>query len=112
LFAEGQTVGEAKVYGGTQGHVPLVSSGVVKMMVPKSGNEKLIARIIYTGPIPAPVAEGTPVGVLKVWRGDSVALEGPLKAGAAIGKGAIAQRVLDAATELVINVFGAGAEGL
>ncbi len=112
LFAEGQSVGEAKVYGGIQGHVPLVSSGVVKMMVPKSGNEKLIARIIYTGPVPAPVAEGTPIGVLKVWRGDSVALEVPLKAGEAVGKGTLSQRAFDAATELVINLFRAGAERL
>jgi len=112
LFAEGQAVGEAKVFGGSSGHVPLIAAGEVKIMVPKTGNDKLIARIVYTGPVPAPVAEGTPVGTLKVWRGDSLALEVPLKTGAAIGKGTLSQRAFDAATEMVINAFRAGAERL
>jgi len=112
LFAEGQTVGEAKVFGGAKSRVPLISGGVVKIMVPKSGGEKLVARIIYSGPVPAPLEEGRPIGTLKVWRGDSLALEVPLKSGESIGKGTITQRAFDAATELVINAFRAGAERL
>ena len=44
-------------------------------MVPKAGGEQLIARIVYTGPVPAPVTEGTPIGMLKVWRNDDLVLE-------------------------------------
>jgi hypothetical protein len=49
-------------------------------MVPKSGTEKLIARVVYSGPVRAPVAEGQPVGVVRVWRGANVAMEAPVYA--------------------------------
>ena len=112
LFAQGQTIGNAKVYGGASGHVPLEAAGPVRIMVPKAGGEKLIARIVYAGPVPAPVKEGLPVGKLKVWRNDNVVLETPLKTSASIGKGNISQRAFDAVTELMIGLFRAGAERL
>src|SRR5262252_5842082 len=74
LFAEGQTIGAAKVYGGASGRVSLVANGEVRVMLPKTGADKLIARIVYQGPVPAPVAEGTPIGNIKVWRNDSLIL--------------------------------------
>ncbi len=112
LFAEGQTIGAAKVYGGAAGHVPLVANGDIRVMLPKSGAEKLIARIVYNGPVPAPVAEGTPVGNLKVWRNDSLILTAPLKAAENVGRGNMSQRAFDAVTEMVITLFRAGAERL
>jgi D-alanyl-D-alanine carboxypeptidase (penicillin-binding protein 5/6) len=81
-------------------------------MVPKSGAERLIARIVYRGPVAAPVAAGTPIGTLKVWRGDNVILQTPLKAADSIGVGSLPQRAFDAATEFVINLFRSGAERL
>ncbi len=111
VFADGETLGSAKVYGGASGSVPLKADvGEVKVMVPKAGGEHLIARIVYQGPVPAPVKEGTPVGSLKVWRGDNVILETPVHAAANIGKGNLPQRALDAVTESVIGLFRAGAE--
>jgi serine-type D-Ala-D-Ala carboxypeptidase (penicillin-binding protein 5/6) len=112
LFAEGQTIGAAKVFGGASGHVQLVATGPVRVMLPKAGGEKLIARIVYTGPIPAPVAEGTPIGNLKVWRNDNLILTSPLKAAENVGKGNMSQRAFDAVTEMIIALFRAGAERL
>ena len=110
LFAGGETLGSAKVYGGANGSVPLQASGPVYVMVPKAGGERLVARIVYQGPVPAPVTEGTPIGALKVWRGDNVVLETPLHASGNVGKGNLTQRALDAVTESVIGLFRAGAE--
>ena len=59
LFAEGQTVGEAKVFGGDKGYVPLVGAGTIRLMVPRNLNEKIVARVTYTGPLPAPVERGS-----------------------------------------------------
>ena len=112
LFAEGETVGEAKLYGGAKGRMPLVSDGAIRLLVPRGINEKIIARIVYTGPIPAPVEEGRPIGMLKVWRGENVVLEVPLQAAESIPKGNLTQRAFDAATELVVGLFRAGAERL
>jgi len=108
LFAEGQTIGEAKVFGGARGYVPLLGPGTVRVMMPRSGGERLIARIVYTGPVPAPVSKGQSIGKLKVWRGDNLALEVPLTAAENIGPGNMSQRAMDAATELMIGLFHAG----
>jgi D-alanyl-D-alanine carboxypeptidase (penicillin-binding protein 5/6) len=112
LFAEGQTVGEAKVFGGEKGYVPLVGEGTIRLMVPRNVNERILARIVYTGPVPAPVQQGQPVGVLKVWRGDTLALEAPLRTAEDVGKGTLSQRAFDAVAESVIMLFRAGAERL
>jgi len=112
LFAEGQIIGSAKVYGGASGSVPLLADGIVKLMVPKNGGEKLIARIAYRGPVPAPVAKGQEIAQLKVWRDDKLVLQMPLKAAESVGRGNISQRALDAVTESMIALFRAGAERL
>jgi D-alanyl-D-alanine carboxypeptidase (penicillin-binding protein 5/6) len=112
IFAEGQTIGTAKVFGGASGRVALKADREVKVMLPKSGADRLIARIVYTGPVPAPVTEGTPIGNLKVWRNDSLILTMPLKAAENIGKGNMPQRAFDAVTEMIIALFRAGAERL
>ena len=112
IFAENETLGSAKVYGGATGYVPLKADGSVFVMVPKDGGARLFARIVYTGPVPAPVKEGLPIGKLKVWRGDNVVLETPLHAAASVGVGNLPQRAIDAVTEMVIALFRAGAERL
>jgi D-alanyl-D-alanine carboxypeptidase (penicillin-binding protein 5/6) len=112
LFAEGQTIGYAKVFGGANGSVPLVATGLVRIMVPKAGGDKIVARIVYTGPVPAPVTQGSSIGKLKVWRNDNLVLEQPLKAADDVGKGNVSQRAVDGVSELMIGLFRAGAERL
>jgi D-alanyl-D-alanine carboxypeptidase (penicillin-binding protein 5/6) len=112
LFAEGQTVGEAKVFGGERSYVPLTGPGTISLMMPRNSNERLIARIVYTGPIPAPVARGQAIGKLRVWRGDSLALEVPLQAADDVGVGTMSQRAMDGVTELVIGLLRAGVSRL
>jgi D-alanyl-D-alanine carboxypeptidase (penicillin-binding protein 5/6) len=112
LFAEGQTVGEAKVFGGNTSYVPLVGPGTIRVMMPRNASERLIARIVYTGPVPAPIYRGQPIGKLKVWRGENLALEVPLQAADDVGTGTMPQRAMDAATELMIGLFRAGVDRL
>ncbi len=92
--------------------MPLQAPGLVKIMVPKAGGEKLIARIAYQGPVPAPVTQGQTIGLLKVWRDDKLVLQEPLKAAESVGTGNMPGRALDAVTEMVIALFRAGAERL
>jgi serine-type D-Ala-D-Ala carboxypeptidase (penicillin-binding protein 5/6) len=101
LFAEGQTVAAAKVYGGAQGSVPVAAKGMVKLMVPRGVSDK----IVYTGPVRAPVQEGQAIGNLQVWRGDAKVLEVPVQASESVAAGSLSRRALDAASELVINLF-------
>lgn len=108
LFAEGEAIGEAKVFGGTQGSVPLVATGAVSLLMPRDSTERLTARIVYTGPVPAPVHQGQPIGQLRVWRGENMVLEVPLQAGASVATGGMTRRAFDAATEFVIGLFLSG----
>jgi serine-type D-Ala-D-Ala carboxypeptidase (penicillin-binding protein 5/6) len=112
LFAAQQPVGYAKVFGGDSGSVKLSSPDPIKVMVPKNGNEKLIARIVYSGPVRAPIEAGQPVGIVRVWRGANIAMEAPVYAAEAVGKGSTMRRAVDGVGELVIGVFRAGAEKL
>jgi serine-type D-Ala-D-Ala carboxypeptidase (penicillin-binding protein 5/6) len=108
LFAEGQTVGEARVFGGDSRYVPLTGNGTIRVMMPRDSEERITARIVYTGPVPAPVSKGQPIGKLKVWRGESLALEVPLAAAEDVGNGSMSRRAIDGASELVIGLFRAG----
>ena len=112
LFAAQQLVGYAKVFGGESRSVKLASPEPIKVMVQKNGADKLIARVIYSGPVRAPIEAGQPVGVVRVWRGPNVAMEAPVFAAEPVGKGSTMRRAIDGASELVIGMFRAGAEKL
>ncbi len=112
LFAAQQLVGYAKVFGGESRSVKLASPEPIKVMVQKNGADKLIARVIYSGPVRAPIEAGQPVGVVRVWRGTNVAMEAPVFAAEPVGKGSTMRRAIDGVSELVIGMFRAGAEKL
>ncbi|PPD42508.1 MAG: D-alanyl-D-alanine carboxypeptidase [Methylocystis sp.] len=99
LFKAGETIGPASVYGGTSGSVDLVSRTDVKVLFPRGSTEKLSGKIVYEGPVMAPVSAGTPVGKLEIKRGNAVVLEQPLEAVAAVDEGALSRRAFDAVYE-------------
>ncbi|WGS17333.1 D-alanyl-D-alanine carboxypeptidase [Bradyrhizobium sp. ISRA464] len=112
LIAANQTIGYARVFGGDSRSVKLTSPDPIKVMVSKNGNDKLLARIIYSGPVKAPIQAGQQIGVVRVWRGANVAVESPVFAADAVGTGSTMRRALDGAQELVIGMFRAGVEKL
>ena len=112
LFAADQVVGYAKVFGGDSRSVKLASPQPIKVMVPKNGSENLIARVVYNGPVRAPVTSGQAVGVVRVWRGTNVAMEAPVYATEAVATGSTMRRAIDGASELVVGMFRASAEKL
>jgi serine-type D-Ala-D-Ala carboxypeptidase (penicillin-binding protein 5/6) len=112
LFAAQQPVGYAKVFGGESRSVKLASPEPIKVMVQKNGTDKLIARVVYSGPLRAPVESGQQVGVVRVWRGTNIAMEAPVYAAESVARGSTIRRAIDGASELVIGMFRAGAEKL
>jgi serine-type D-Ala-D-Ala carboxypeptidase (penicillin-binding protein 5/6) len=76
-----------------------VTDKPVKVFAAHGSGERLSAKIIYQGPLIAPVAQGIDAGHLKVWRGQSEVLEVPLKTGGAVATGTLTQRALDAGLE-------------
>ncbi len=84
------------VFGGEKSGVALKAKGPVDIFVPIANRDKLIARIVYEGPVSAPVEAGQPVGALRVWIGDTLSQETPLFAAETVGVGTLPQRALDA----------------
>ena len=105
LFAEGQVVGDARLFGGEQMHVPLVGQEAIGLMLPRGNSDRISAKVVYTGPVAAPVERGQRIGKLRVFRGERVALEVPLMAAESVARGSMARRALDAVSELVIGLF-------
>ena len=103
IFAAGEVVGEARTYGGEKSSVALRAAGPVAIFVPVANRDRLIARIVYEGPVVAPVEEGAPVGALKVWIGDTMSQETPLYAAESVGQGTLHRRAFDAVEELLIG---------
>ncbi|MBB4189466.1 D-alanyl-D-alanine carboxypeptidase family protein [Sinorhizobium terangae] len=101
IFADGETIGEASVYGGAASHVALVAGGPIDVLLPANNAERLTARIVYKWPLNAPVAAGQEVGVVKLWNGERLLVEVPLKTGSAVEVGTLTSRAVDALQELL-----------
>jgi D-alanyl-D-alanine carboxypeptidase (penicillin-binding protein 5/6) len=112
LFAAEQPLGYAKVFGGDSRSVKLVSPKPIEVMVQKSGGDKLIARVVYSGPVRAPIESGQQLGVVRVWRGANIAMEAPVYAADSVAVGSTMRRAIDGVSELVIGAFRLGAEKL
>jgi D-alanyl-D-alanine carboxypeptidase (penicillin-binding protein 5/6) len=105
IFAAGETVAEASVYGGERGGVPLVARKPVRLLLPKGSGDRVTARVVYTGPLTAPVEQGREIARLRVMRGETQALDQPLYAAETVAAGTIPQRALDAALEFGTGLF-------
>jgi D-alanyl-D-alanine carboxypeptidase (penicillin-binding protein 5/6) len=100
VFDAGATVGGASVYGGMSGEAPLVSDRPIVVFIPRGEDGKLTAKIVYTGPLVAPVEKGRDAGRLKIWRDDMLVVDVPLKTGADVPLGGLTKRAFDAGLEL------------
>lgn len=103
LFDEGEVIAQASVFGGTKSGIDLKSAGAVSVLVPIANRDALKARIVYRGPVEAPVESGAEIGNLKVWVGDTLTLETPVFAAESVAVGPLHRRALDAIEELLIG---------
>ena len=101
VFEADKTVGEARVYGGDKRWVRLLGDGAIKILQPRATQGKMTARIVYRGPVMAPIEQGQRIAELRVALDDGVNLSVPLYSAEDIGRGKLHQRALDAALDLV-----------
>lgn len=100
LFPAHDLVGEASVYGGEQSGVQLRTGEAIELLLPAKDRPPLKARIVYNGPLKAPVEMGSPVGTLKIWMGEALIQERPVFAAQTVAAGSIHKQAFDAALEL------------
>ena len=61
-----------------RGRVPLKAEGPIRILIARDAKDALKARVVYQGPLMAPVEAGLEVGSLRVWGGDRLIQETPL----------------------------------
>lgn len=67
LFGSEETVGLARVWGGSQNSVKLGGNGRdIDILLPRSGKSKLKAAIEYMGPLKPPIKKGDQIAFLKI----------------------------------------------
>ncbi|HSA82021.1 MAG TPA: D-alanyl-D-alanine carboxypeptidase family protein [Geminicoccaceae bacterium] len=66
LFSAGEAVGKAGVWLGSEATVPLVLERDVVISLTPEGRRDLEVKVVYDGPIPAPVVKGAQVAELEI----------------------------------------------
>lgn len=104
LFDDGEQVSDALVWGGTEHKVPLVGKGSINIILPTNTSGKVMAQVMYDGPIKAPIHKGDQVAVLRLSSTDIPATnEIPLYAANDVGQSNFAMRGIDS---LLVLAFG------
>jgi D-alanyl-D-alanine carboxypeptidase (penicillin-binding protein 5/6) len=103
LFEEGEVVAEARVFGGAEARVGLVSKGPLELLLPIGSRDMLRAEVVYDGPLPAPVEAGREVGVIKVTTSEGMTMQAPVYTAADVGVGGLQRRALDGIEELLLG---------
>ena len=105
IYKAGETIGEASVFGGAQGTVAIAADRDVDILVPRGKRDKLRARVIYTGPVKAPITKGQPIGRLFVTNEEKPVADYQLFAVGDVERGSIGRRATDGTRELLIGLF-------
>ncbi len=93
LYDAGAEVGQADVWLGAAPTVPLVAGERIQMLAPRGAAAQAKARIVYDGPVPAPVAAGQQIGRLVVELPGAEPASFPLLAGADVPEGGLGVRI-------------------
>ena len=93
LLRQGQHIGEARVQLGSASRVGLVAPRNLAVTFPAGMGQNLRARIVYSGPVRAPIARGQHIADLVVTTADMPPQTMPLVAEADVGEAGIFGRI-------------------
>lgn len=95
FVSQGQVVGRARVQGGDDRAVPLALARPFSLTVPKGTQPRVTTRIVYDGPVPAPIDKGKPLGALEVRMDGQPVHYLPLVAAGAVGRAGPIDRLVN-----------------
>ena len=84
LFERGAVVEQADVWLGEEDTVPLVTETDIKISLPRASRRGLKVKVVYEGPVPAPIEKGAQIAKLVIAAPEFRTVEVPLAAGADI----------------------------
>ncbi|MGE3334055.1 MAG: D-alanyl-D-alanine carboxypeptidase family protein [Rhodospirillaceae bacterium] len=103
LFTAGEVVTDAEVWLGDTGSVNLVIPKDVMVTVPRAASQSLEVKVVYQGPLPAPIAKGAEVAKVVITGKDLAPIEIPLQAAADVGRLGYVGRLKAAASYIVFG---------
>ncbi|MCA3560916.1 MAG: D-alanyl-D-alanine carboxypeptidase [Aestuariivirga sp.] len=104
VYAKGDRVGQARVWGGSARNVPLLVQEDVKVALTPQETERAEMKLSYTGPLLAPVGNGQKVGEVRFIVDGVTVAEVPVVTGGAVpAENSMWSRAVDS---LFIMVFG------
>lgn len=96
LYAAGEIIGKARVWGGENYYVPLRGDGVVTVLLPKTPlRQKLQVEIVYDAPLKPPIAVGQKIAFLRVTSATNAVNEVPLYAAEDVPEGSLVRKGFD-----------------
>ena len=93
LFKAGEKVDEAAVWLGESATVPLVVDQDVRLSLPRAARRNMKVKVLYQGPIAAPIAKGAPVARIQISAPGYKTREIPLVAGSDIAQKGFVGRI-------------------
>lgn len=110
LINADKVVALADVWMGDTPQVGLVTDADLTMLLPVLGGDKVPAEVIYTGPLQAPIAKGTPVAELVVTPEGMPETRVPLLAATDVARGGFKARIMTVST-ILLKRLQQGPEG-
>ena len=107
LFSAGEPVAEAEIWLGEAERVSLAPAADVHATTPFADSENVTARVVYEGPIRAPIAQGQEIATLIVEAPEMAPVSYPLVAMSDVPEGGVLARVKAAARLLIARAGGA-----
>jgi D-alanyl-D-alanine carboxypeptidase (penicillin-binding protein 5/6) len=111
LYARGEALAQAPVWIGSTPTVGLAPARDVVITAPYGNIDRAALKIVYDGPVPAPIEAGDQIGRLEILVPDLPPVTVPLVATEAVAPGGFLTRVQAAAELLIGNVIPDGLPG-
>jgi D-alanyl-D-alanine carboxypeptidase (penicillin-binding protein 5/6) len=103
FFKQGDVLGQARVFNGANGNVDLIAKGPIDALLPHGARDQVKARIVYRGPVPAPVKSGQEIGTLQLLQSDQLLREAKVYAANDVEVGTMRQRAFNGLSELLFG---------
>lgn len=101
LLEAGEAISEAEVWMGQRETVPLVTPQALHVTLPRAARRDMVVKVVYEGPVPAPLEAGQEIATLVIDAPDMTPLRYPLVAGEAVDRLSMVGRLLAAAKHAV-----------
>ncbi len=101
LFTAGETVENASVWLGDATSVPLVPKRDVVVSLSREARRDLEVKLVYDGPIPAPIDAGTEIAKLQISVPNQPSFDVPLTAGETVDAASLVGRARSALSYLI-----------